>query len=151
MSERVVPLELGVEWEPNAPHALLVVQDRGVAWLVLNAHPTDADQRPVTLVWEGCLAAVMQPPNDESASGHRLYGAGLENVMWAGEVLDSGWIAELEHQDRAHPRHDPARFAGLRHFILPLKEKTVEIVANKVLVVRSDQLDARLRVTPTEP
>lgn len=38
MPERVIPLDLGVEWEPNAPSAVLFVRDDGMAQLALQAH-----------------------------------------------------------------------------------------------------------------
>ena len=138
-AERVVPLDLGVEWEPNAPYAVLLVRDDGMAELTMLAHPSDVDQRPVMLIWGGCRAAVMQPPNDEAISGHRLYTRGLRDVLWAGEVLHSQWIADLEQQNRVHSSHDASRFvAGLRHFILPLKECTVEVIASSCQVMRSE-------------
>jgi hypothetical protein len=157
VAERVVPLELGVEWEPNAPDALLLVSDSGLGLLVLRAHFADVDQRFVTLLWGGCVAAMMQPPNDEALSGHSLYEQGLSEVLWAGEVLDSSWLADLERRNRVHPRHDPGWFADLRHFILPVKEKTVEVVANGWKVVRSERMldpwydiDAYGRVDPAK-
>ncbi len=62
------------------------------------------------LVWSGCVASVMQPPNDAAISGHRLYARGLRAVLGAGEVLEGQSIAELEQQHQVHPRQDP----GLR-------------------------------------
>jgi hypothetical protein len=144
--ERVIPLDLGVTWAPNAPFAVLLVQDDGLAQLVINAHIDDPDQRPVTIRWGGCMAAVMQPPNDEALAGHPLYNKGLSEIIWAGEVLDSKWIARLELQNRVHWHHDQARFARLRHFIVPLKEKTVEAVADTWRVVRSDRVHLRLTI-----
>ncbi len=38
--------------------------------------------------------------------------------------------------DEAHHNHDPAQFAGLRHYIVPLKESVVEVVATWVAVRR---------------
>lgn len=77
--------------------------------------------------------------------GSPLYARGLSTVLWAGEVLESQWIADLQRQNRVHPRHDPAAFvAGLRHFILPLKERTVEVVASGWQVLRSDDPAAEL-------
>ncbi len=76
----------------------------------------------------------MHPPNDAAISGHRLYGRGLDQVLWAGEVLDSEWTADLERRNRVHPSHQPERFSELRHFVLPLKEDTVEVVARSVLM-----------------
>ena len=70
-------------------------------------------------------------------------------MRWSGEVLESSWIERLERQNRVHPRHDPARFSTLRHFILPLKEDTVEVVARQVTVRRIDAStsnDALIRI-----
>jgi hypothetical protein len=136
MAERVVPWDPGVKWEPNAPDAVLAVGDHGHAALALNAHFDDADQDCVVFVWSGTRAAIMGPPNDEAQSGHRLYRRGLSGVLWAGIVEQSMWIRDLERQNRVHPRHDAARFTRLTHFILPLKECTVEAVAEEVTVLR---------------
>jgi hypothetical protein len=51
-------------------------------------------------------------------------------------VEQSKWIRDLERRNRVHPRHDAARYVRLTHFILPLKECTVEVVAEKVSVLR---------------
>jgi hypothetical protein len=56
-----------------------------------------------------------------------LYTAGLRAVLWAGEVLDSEWTHELLPMT--------AQAVG-RHFVLPLKERTVEIVAASFVVER---------------
>lgn len=66
--------------------------------LTLRAHPDDPDQRLVGLVWDGCLAARMEAPNDEAISGHRLHDLGLRDVRWLGEVFDSTLIADLEQR-----------------------------------------------------
>ena len=94
MEERVVPLEIGVTWEPNAPDAVLVCDDRGSTSLALEAHPDDPDQRNVVLVWTGTESAALMPPNDEARSGHRLYGNGLSGLLWAGVVQDSELVAK---------------------------------------------------------
>jgi hypothetical protein len=136
MAERVVPWDPGFEWEPNDPEAVLAVSDGGQATLALNAHFDDADQDCVVFVWSSTWAAIMGPPNDEAQSGHRLYRRGLSGLLWAGTVEHSMWIRDLERQNRVHPRHDAARFTRLTHFILPLKECTVEVVAETVTVLR---------------
>jgi hypothetical protein len=78
----------------------------------------------------------MEPPNDEAISGHRLYDASLSRVLWAGEVENSALIAECERRNRVHPMHDAKRFAEYRHWIVRLKEDTVEVVARSVEVAR---------------
>jgi len=136
MAERVVAWDAGCRWEPNAAEAVLAVSDAGRAALAVNARADDADQTCVVFVWSGTWAANMGPPNDEARSAHRLYSRGLSGLLWAGQVEESEWIADLERQNRRHPDHDAARFARLAHFILLLKEGTVEVVAEKVTVLR---------------
>lgn len=121
--------EPGVRWEPNAPDAVMVTGDRYAAVLALDAHFDDADDRCVVLVWKHATAAVMSPPNDEAIDGHRLWARGLDDVLWAGVVDDSEWVAALERENRVHDAHDPAYFATLVHHVLPLKECVVEVVS----------------------
>ena len=136
MAERVVPWDAGCRWEPNAPDAVMAISDASRAALAVNAHFDDANQDCVVFIWSGTSAAIMGSPNDEALSGHRLYQHGLSDLPWAGQVEQSEWVADLERQNLGHPHHDAARFARLIHFILPLKEGTVEVVAEKVTVVR---------------
>jgi hypothetical protein len=138
MSEQVVSSFPGVTWNPNAPDAVLISTDQGISTLALNAHPDDPDRRGVVFVWKGVEVASMGAPNDEAISGHRLYDRGLCDVTWVGVVNQSELVASLESQNRVHPMHDPARFAGLTHHVLPLKENLVEVVAGSVDVLRLD-------------
>ena len=121
--ERVVPLELGVTWEPNAPRATLRSSDDGNACLTLRAHPDDQDQRDVVITFDRCRAAAQLPFNDEALHLHPFQGLGLREVLWAGEVLDSTWL--------------PAGRASSRHFVFPLKECVVEVLAGSLDVSRS--------------
>jgi hypothetical protein len=123
--ERVVPLELGVTWEPNAPRATLRSSDLGNACLTLKAHPDDHDQRDVVITFDRCRAAAQLPFNDEAMHLHPLYARGLREVLWAGEVLDSTWL--------------PSRRASSRHFVFPLKECVVELLAGGLDVSRSPE------------
>ena len=138
MPERVEALELGVVWEPNAPEAVLLSGDFGATSLALQAHTEDPDRRCVVLEWAGCRFASMGLPNDEAISGHRLWRKGLSEARWAGRVLDSELIAELERQNRIHPSHDPLLFEDLTHFVVPLKECVVEVVASTLAVRRAE-------------
>jgi hypothetical protein len=115
MPERVVTVPAEFGWDPNVEHGVLTTTEMGETRLRLDAKIDDPDQRAIVFVWHGTLAARMEPPNDEALSGHRLYDAGLRDVHWLGEVLDSELIAQFERQNRVHPRHSPRRFAALRH------------------------------------
>ena len=136
VAEHVVPLDLGVEWQPNGPNAVLIASDYGPAVLALEPHFADADQRQVVLRWEPPRLTLSSPPNDEAITGHRLYSHGLSRVMWAGEVIGSALIQAMETQNRVHPRHDPARYAALSHHIVRTKEGVFEVVAESVTVER---------------
>ena len=128
--EHVQELDLDVTWNGDAPCAVLVSSDVGRTALQLRPGLNDPDRRDIILAWESCASATMGPPNDEALLSHRLYGKGLEDVVWMGEVMNSRYVIRLETMNSGHPHHDPGRYEGLRHFILPLKECTVEVVAD---------------------
>ena len=132
--EQVKALDLGIEWEPNAPGAVLISGTYGAA-LALNAYMDDADQRCVVFRWKHATAVALEPPNDEAITGHRLYDRGLRDFLWAGEVQRSAWIADLERRNRVHPYHQAERFAGQRHYIFRLKENVAEVVSSHPLEV----------------
>jgi hypothetical protein len=138
MAERVVGVGFSVEWDPNAPEAVMISNDLGRTVLALRAHPDDTDERSVALVWNGVASAALSAPNDEAISGHRLWRHGLSEVLWMGVVVDSALRSELERQNAVHPGHDPARFQHLEHYIVLLKECVAEVVAMSVEVHRID-------------
>lgn len=129
-------MAVAVKWEPNVPEAQMMATDDGETRLRLRAHPDDHDQRAIHLVWNGCLVTRMEAPNDEAIGGHRLYNVGLRDVHWLGEVYQSDLTAELERRNRAHPHHDPDRYAELHHWVAALKECIVEVVARSLRVER---------------
>ena len=127
MAQRVVAVDLDVSWEPNAPEAVLAKDDLGRACLAVMPHFEDGDERPVVLVWEGCAAAEMGPPNDEALHRHPLYDSGLRGLLGLGEVLESERIAMTAGMLSRPPAH---------HFVVPLKECMVEVLADGVAVRR---------------
>jgi hypothetical protein len=143
MSEHVRSLDLGVIWDPNSPEAVLLCLDSRAA-LSMGAGVTDQDRRNVVLTWESVRHASIGSPNDETASGHPLWGKGLRDVLWAGAVEDSSLIASLNSIERTHSRHNSARFDGDIHYIVLSKEDTIEVVAKSVRVERfgGNTLDA---------
>lgn len=146
MAERVEELDLGVAWNANAPDAILLTGDSEPTVLALRADFGDADQRCVVLTWTGCIYACMTPPNDEAISGHRLWKKGLSGLLWAGVVNGSALIKELERRSRVHPLHRPSRFEDLIHYLLPLKECVVEVVASDVTAQRAEGTTAEAAV-----
>jgi len=67
----------------------------------------------------------MAPPNDESRYAHRLYEQGLREVLSLGEVKESTCFT-------AAMVFAPAA----RHYIVVLKEGTVEVLADELSVER---------------
>jgi hypothetical protein len=112
----------------------LITGDRG-AVLALNAHMDDADQRCVVFRWKRATAVGLEPPNDETISGHRLYDRGVRDILWAGEVQRSAWIADLERRNRVHARHQAELYEGERHYTFLLKENVAEVVSEYPLEV----------------
>lgn len=127
MRERVVPALVDWCWDPNAPGAVLICVDAGGASLALRSHPDDDDIRTVVLHWPDAVAAVMAPPNDEGLHSHPLYTVGLSDLTWLGLVEHSTWL----------PR-GVATTDGLRHYIAPLKECVVEVLASNVVMTRNE-------------
>ena len=132
MSERVVESGIRVQWEPNAPDAVMVIDDSGRAALALRAHRDDADQRNLVLVWRRVEFAALSAPNDEAVSGHPLWHSGLGDVRWLGLVERSARVRDLAAQNSVHPSHDQRRFDSLDHYVAPLKECVAEVVAGSV-------------------
>ena len=141
MTERVEAVALGVTWN-SVRGALLVSSDVGDTSLRLRAHPNDPDQRDVLLIWNGVMWAHIGMPNDEARSGHRLFPLGLDAIVWIGEVTNSRLIHELEAVNSVHQRHDPDHFWTLRHWIVPLKESTAEVVGRSLTVERDTRTDS---------
>ena len=136
MAEHVRQLDLGVSWDPNAPDAVLMSDDRGRTSLAVRASVEDADRRSVVLVWTGVLFSSLGAPNDEAIAGHRLYDKGIREVLWAGGVEQSELVKSLEQQNRVHARHVPTRYDDLEHHVVLLKEGVVEVVARALTIER---------------
>jgi hypothetical protein len=96
----------------------------------------------VLVDFEHPLAHYFGSPNDEALNGHPLRSRGLD-YYGAFEVHNSSWIGALERMNRAHPRHDPRRFHGLRHFIFTFQDETFECVARaaRILVRASNSAE----------
>lgn len=53
MTERVEPTDIGMEWESNAPMAVMATNDAGLTALALQAHFDDSDRRSVVPAMAG--------------------------------------------------------------------------------------------------
>lgn len=97
--------------------------------LVMHIVDPAAQEPPIAMVrFHACRIFSFGAPSDEGLAGHPLFGRGLR-LYAAHEVQPSSWIRELERRNRVHPRHDPAAFERLRHFVLTFHDSTFEGVA----------------------
>jgi hypothetical protein len=79
------------------------------------------------------VAHYLGPPNDELLSTHPLYGRGLAPYA-AFEVVNSSWLAAALANNRKHPRHSDANWAGKRHFLITFHDQTFECLADGYVV-----------------
>lgn len=128
----VVELPIELRYEPNAPDAVLVSDDTGRAALAMRPHFDDVDQRTLVLRWSHCLAVIDGPYNDEARHHHPLYEVGLKQGHWIAEVRDSDWLELIRIAVAA------VAFVGLKHYVLPMKERTIEVAARELTIARSD-------------
>jgi hypothetical protein len=134
MAERVEAYSWGIplRWEPNAPEAVLVSDDRGRGALAQRAHPTDPDQRCVVFRFDQLIYAQMVSINDEGRSQHRLYDAGLRDLLWLGIVRESALLSGLRP---AWTAVGDLRIQPL-HYVIPSKECVIEAIAAHVELLR---------------
>ncbi len=115
-----------VRWEPNDSRGLLMSQADGPVELSLAPHFDDLDQRSVRLLWREAVASRFLAINDEGRWAHPLYSVGLDRLLWLGVVDGSDWMVG--------GRVDRGR--TMQHFVVPLKECVVEVLAEDVEVLR---------------
>lgn len=108
----------------------VMFHDSGKTLLVME-HNTDANADSLlefyVLVFKGVISAHIGSPNDEALGGHPLAKCGLTWYQFH-EVFNSPLIAELEHRNRAHHRHDAALYENNKHYIITFKDETFEVV-----------------------
>lgn len=108
----------------------IMFHDGGKTVLVME-HNTDASPDGLlefyVLVFDGVLSAHIGSPNDEALGGHPLANCGLSHYQFH-EVFNSPLIAELEHRNRVHHRHDASIFRNRKHYIITFKDETFEVV-----------------------
>ncbi len=131
--EQAVPVDLGIEWDIGAPQPVLMQSDsRTFLAVYLATYGGKVEDRVAVIEWHRCYGAVLRGLNDEAFHGHYLWDRGLGDI-WASrqaaEVRNSAWLTEEERANSVHRSHDPASFARLKHFILPLKDSTFECQA----------------------
>lgn len=138
--DRVVPLEELPQSSVGAPipQVLATEADVVLAYYVqerefwTNPRPVNPDTfaAPVALVrFNGCIAHLWGPPNDEALTGHPLANRGLQ-PYGVFQVDNSSWIRKLERMNRVHRLHKPERYWQRQHLIFTFHDSTFECVCN---------------------
>ena len=116
----IVEMVLSEHWEPNASR-MRMASDAGTVTLTYAMEGAGAAEG--ALVFSDAIGWRYEAIDDRIEL-HRYGVAGLEDVLWFGEVLESDWVASL------HENPNLARHAH-RHFILPCDEGIFEVVATR--------------------
>lgn len=141
VDQRDTVIELGVaNPDPGAPLPVIISGDHIVqlAYIVCARDAVgvvaETDEPLFARVsFQRPVAHMFGPPNDEAFGGHPLASRGLR-PYGVYEVAGSSWIRALERMNAFHPRHSPALFGGLRHFIFSFHDSTFECVARDLRV-----------------
>lgn len=96
--------------------------------LTVRVVSAESDEPVATVRFDGAMAHMFGPPNDEALTGHPLHSRGLQ-PYGAYEVTESSWIRGLERMNAVHPYHRPQRFAAFRHFVFAFHDSTFECIA----------------------
>jgi hypothetical protein len=140
--DKVIPLVGIPASSTGAPLPIVLANERALllayyteipcpSWNGTNPRSISADtmEDPVAVLNFGMARAhYLGSPNDEAFLGHPLATRGL-SPYGAFEVSDSSWIRTLMQMNSVHPRHNPAMFKPLRHFIFSFHDKTFECIA----------------------
>lgn len=118
----------GLRWEPNGVVEPELRVREGSVRLELGPHPDDHNRRSVILTFGDVRHASIGFPNDEGRIHHRLWHQGLIDVHWIGTVEQSALVDAVNESSAV-----PAR---LTHWVVLLKDQTVEVVAESLGVTR---------------
>lgn len=149
---KIIEFDLGCRPSPSVP-AETLLQDGSATFLLFWAVSNELDERGklrdlgvAVVQCQGCVMSRFGYPNDEGLPEHPLYREGISNahspIM---EVLDSLWADELKSQMEASRKRiwkpvglPPSTWSErpLRHFLITLKERTFECLAQTLTVVR---------------
>lgn len=143
-----VPFGFPVKWDVGAPLPFLLCNDNrcfltfyvsepdpnwdGTSVEVID--PASPEVVSLCLVsFKNCVSAKLGHPNDEAQHGHPLQGRGLEGYT-AQIVKNSPWVKEVAKTNSVHPCDNPARWAGVNHYVFWFHDSTFECLAESYQV-----------------
>jgi hypothetical protein len=150
MTISIVPYDIGCEPSPSVP-AETLLQDGWCTYLLFFAvskTPNESERLDdlgvAVLKCNNCVISQFGCPNDEGLPEHPLFSAMADSESGVLEVVGSRWCEEIVSQMEAsacriRPDHyDKAWLSGAkpRHFIILLKERTFECIAESLVVER---------------
>jgi len=134
--DAVVALSSLPQSDVGAPLPAVFATEQSLALVYVAAAPEldansafESNELVAAVIFERPRCHIFGPPNDEAFSGHPLAARGLHPYA-AFEVHRSSWLRSLERMNSVHPRHRPAAFASLRHFIFAFHDSTFECIAD---------------------
>jgi hypothetical protein len=147
---KITPFDLGCEPSPSEP-AEALLQDGTATYLLFFARSQRLNDRGhwtdlgvAVVECKGCVMSRFGCPNDEGLPEHPLYHHGLSDADSSIlEISDSPWAKEISSQcetsrqrlwsKQALQEHGPV---VPRHFIVLLKERTFECLADSLVVAQ---------------
>jgi hypothetical protein len=72
-------------------------------------------------------------PNDEVGLTSKIPGVAIYGIS---EVFNSNWINELMINNRSHPRHQDKFYSNYKHYVVRLKEVTLEVICQNYEIVK---------------
>ena len=142
MTPRIANWDSPPQMDTGAPAPCLFATSEGdlyCAYFVNDAHEDLKLGRVAAVRFRVVLQHRFGYPNDEVLHAHPLYKHGLQHYGFY-VVEDSPLIAEIEEQNRIHPRHKAGMYAKrFKHFVITFHDETLEVVAKEgALAGRSD-------------
>jgi hypothetical protein len=141
--EYAVPVDLGVQWDTDAPLPYVLAASGRVLVLFYLRVPSGrwdgtsvevvdpTSERPAALgliEFSGVHSIKFGGPNDEAIKGHPLYGRGLSNYR-AFRVENSRWIDQEEQINSVHHAHRGGWHERLGHYVLCFHDEMLECLA----------------------
>jgi hypothetical protein len=149
--DQVVPVQEAPWPDPGAPlPSVLVDESRLVLSYWLPSSPPHDASSPMDcgfVRFDQVRIHLFGAPNDETLTGHALWGRGLGHYG-VYQIKHSSLVRRLERMNAVHPRHTATAFDRLQHYIFTFHDSTFECVAEQLeavsLRIHADERSQRM-------
>jgi hypothetical protein len=122
----------GLRWSGGAPVPVVLADEYTCLFAFYGVDFYDDGQVCLAEI-RRCLSVRFGFPNTDVLHAHPL-GSALQYCR-AHEVLDSRWLAEVRHNEAAHPHADkPVPYPWARHFFLTFHDSCLEALGEDIVV-----------------